>query len=210
MKYAHDSILKRALPSKPTENTECIDLHFQFPKFRLVRCFTLSTQVYVQVAKWKSYWLIEMNIRKTLQASAFNFIVLNLVEKAVLHFLLIMLDYIKSTLWKKQLITSKAEHLKGNCGNTKIISFQFHCGKFIQQTCSTLSYYYYRCVTRGRRREISPVLSRKLEKSSLILGKSALIVAIYWLNFLFKMHFLSFYMRKNPEFFPGGPVFLVL
>ena len=77
-------------------STECNDLRFQFPKFRLVRCFTSSTQIYVQSAKWKSYWLIEINIRKTLQASAFSFIVLNLAEKAALHFLLIMLDYIKS------------------------------------------------------------------------------------------------------------------
>ena len=39
----------------------------------------------------------EMKIRKTLQASAFSFIVLNLVEKAVLHILLVMVDYVKST-----------------------------------------------------------------------------------------------------------------
>ena len=34
----------------------------------------------------RKYWLIEMNIKKTLQASAFSFIVLNLVEEAVLHY----------------------------------------------------------------------------------------------------------------------------
>ena len=47
----------------------------------------------------RSYSLIEM---KTLQVSAFSFIVLNLVEKAVLRILLIMVDYVKSTLklWK--------------------------------------------------------------------------------------------------------------
>ena len=99
MKYAHRS-------------TECNDLRFQFPKFRLARCFTLSTQIYVQSAKWKSYWSIEISIRKTLQASAFSFIVLNLAEKAVLYFLLIMLGYIKSALRKKKLITPNAEHLK--------------------------------------------------------------------------------------------------
>ena len=54
-----------------------------------------------------------MNIRKALQASAFSFIVLNLVEKAVFHFLLIIADYIKSALRKKQQITSNAEHFKG-------------------------------------------------------------------------------------------------
>ena len=37
-------------------------------------------------AKWKSYWLIETDIRKTLQALAFSFTVLNLAEKAFLHF----------------------------------------------------------------------------------------------------------------------------
>ena len=70
--------------------------------------------------------MIEMNIRKTLQASAFSFIALNLTEKAVLHLRLIILDYIKSALRKKQLITSNAEHLKKNRGNAKNISFQFH------------------------------------------------------------------------------------
>ena len=92
--------------------TECNDFRFQFPKFRLVRCFILSTQIYVQSAKWKSYWLIEMNTKKALQASAFSFIDLSLAEKGVLHFLLLMLDYIKSTLREKQLITSNAERLK--------------------------------------------------------------------------------------------------
>ena len=70
--------------------------------------------------------LIEMNIRKTLQASAFSFIALNLAEKAVLDLHLIILDYIKSALRKKQLIPSNAEHLKKNRGNAKNISFQFH------------------------------------------------------------------------------------
>ena len=43
MKYVHDSILQ-----KGHRNTECIDLRFQVPKFRLIMCFTLSTQAYVQ------------------------------------------------------------------------------------------------------------------------------------------------------------------
>ena len=53
-----------------------------------------------------------MNIRKTMKASAFRFIVLNLAEKAVVHFLLVIPVYIKSVLRKKQLITSNAEYLK--------------------------------------------------------------------------------------------------
>ena len=58
----------------------------------------------------KNYWLIEINIRKTLQASAFSLIVLNLTEKAVLHILLIMVDYVQNSLPNKQQITSKAEN----------------------------------------------------------------------------------------------------
>ena len=60
----------------------------------------------------RSYRLIEMIIRKTLQASAFSFIVLNLVEKAISQFLLIILDYIKSALRNKQQITSNPRHFK--------------------------------------------------------------------------------------------------
>ena len=70
-----------------------------------------------------------MNIRKTLQASAFSFIVLNLAEKAVLHLFLIMLNYIMSALRKKQLQLPTQSTLKKNHWNTKNISFQFHYGK---------------------------------------------------------------------------------
>ena len=47
-----------------------------------------------------------------------------------------------------------------------------------------------RRVTRGGG-EFSPALFQKLEKSALILGKYALIVVIYGLNFSFKMHFFK-------------------
>ena len=57
--------------------------------------------------------MIEVNIRKTLQASVFSFIVLNLVEKAVFKFLLIMLDYVRGALQNKQQITSNAVHFNG-------------------------------------------------------------------------------------------------
>ena len=62
-----------------------------------------------------------MNIKKTLQASAFSFIVLNLAEKAVLHF-----NYAQR---KKQLQLPTQSTLKKNHWNTKNISFQFHYGK---------------------------------------------------------------------------------
>ena len=99
--------------------------------------------------------------------------------------------------------------LKENRGNNKKISFQFHYGKFSQQKYSTHSYYYRR-VTRGRKGEISPGLSRKLEKSFLISRKSAQIVAIYWLSFSCRMHLLSFSRTKTPKLFHAGPVFLAL
>ena len=61
----------------------------------------------------------------------------------------------------------------------------------------------------GRGVEISRVLSRKLEKCSLILRKSAQILAIYRLNFLFKMYLLSFSRKRTPKYSPlQDPSFL--
>ena len=94
----------------------------------------------------RNYWLIQMNIRKTPQAWVFSFIVLNLVEEAVVHFLLNMLDYIKQALRNKQLIIFNADNFRRN---SKSISFQFHYRKSSQQSYFTLSYYY-RHVTKGR------------------------------------------------------------
>ena len=90
-------------------------------------------------AKWKSYWLIETDIRKTLQASAFSFTVLNLAEKAFLHF-----PFNYAGLYKE-----RSTEVGGGGGGG----------------------------------EISPALSRKLEKISLIFRKNVQTVAIYWLNF---------------------------
>ena len=55
--------------------------------------------------------------------------VLNLAEKAVFHFFLIMLNYIMSALRKKKLHHPTQSTLKKNHWNTKNISFQFHYGK---------------------------------------------------------------------------------
>ena len=94
-------------------NVECIDLCFQFPKYRLARCIKLSFYYIRPVcgtAKERSYWLIEMNIKKTLLPLALiSFLVLNLVEKAILHYA----ELYKSALRNKQLITSNADNLKG-------------------------------------------------------------------------------------------------
>ena len=79
-----------------------------------VTIFVSSFLNFVRALNERSYWLIEMNIRKTLQASAFSFTVLNLAKKAVLHFFLIMLNYIMSALQKKQLKLPKQSTLKKN------------------------------------------------------------------------------------------------
>ena len=95
-------------------NTESIDLSFQFQTFFLLHRPTLrsrrnSTPRLFFLKENPTLLTVEMKIRNTLQASAFSFIALNLVEKAVLHILLIM-DYIKSALRSRQQITSNAEN----------------------------------------------------------------------------------------------------
>ena len=99
--------------------------------------------------------------------------------------------------------------LKENRGNSKNVSSQFHYGIFSQQKYSTLLLLQV-CSQSEEVGEISPALSLKLGKISLILRKSAQIVAIYWFNFTFKMQLLSFYRKKTPNFSPAESVFLVL
>ena len=98
MKYAHNRIFQEVLLLKLTE--------------------TLNAPIFVstfmcRVVNEKNYWLIEMNNSKTPQALVFGFIVLNLVEKAVLRFFLNMLNYIKRVLRNKQLIIFNKDNLKG-------------------------------------------------------------------------------------------------
>ena len=50
----------------------------------------------------RSYWFIEMKIRKRLQASAFSFNALNLAEKAILRIFLITVNYVKRALRNRQ------------------------------------------------------------------------------------------------------------
>ena len=100
-----------------------------------------------RVLNERSYGLIEVNMRKTLQASAFGFIVLNLVGKALSHFLLIMVDYVKSALRNKQQITSNTEH-----GNTKKSIFSFTIANLVNK--GILYFLYYKRVTRGGEGEV--------------------------------------------------------
>ena len=62
-----------------------------------------------------------MNIRKALLISAFSSIVLSFVEKAVLDFPLIMLDYIMRALKRKQLITYVFNSIMINLVNKGIL-----------------------------------------------------------------------------------------
>ena len=55
--------------------------------------------------------------------------------------------------------------------------------------------------------QVSPALFQKLKKSALILGKNALIVVIYGLNFSFKMQFLRVSRTKNGDFSLRGNFF---
>ena len=143
-----------------------LNLRFQFPKFRLVKCF-LPRPMY-RALNEKSCWLIKMNIRKALQASAFTFIVLNLVKKVVLDFPLIILNYIKESSPKKA---------------TDNFSFQFHYGKFSQKWYSALSYYY-KHVTRERRRGRSPLHFLENWKSDFGFAKKCPDCGHLWVTFL--------------------------
>ena len=91
------------------------------------------------------------------QASAFSFIVLNLADKAVLHFSFKCAGLYKERSTKEATNNFHCRaHLKENHGNTKIISFQFHFSKFSKQNYST-RFYYYRCVTRGIKGKTSQI-----------------------------------------------------
>ena len=84
-----------------------------------------------------------------LMIAPFSIIALNLVDKSVLHILLIMVDYVKSSIQNKQQITSTQSTFKENNGNPEKVNFQLHYHQFSQQRNSILSYYY-SLVTRGR------------------------------------------------------------
>ena len=70
---------------------------FQYRLFKCIKsCFYYIRRM-CRAVNERSYWLIEMNIKKTLLPSALNFLVLNLVEEAVLHYA----GLYKSALWNK-------------------------------------------------------------------------------------------------------------
>ena len=92
-----------------------------------------------------------MNIKKTRQVLVFAFIVLNFVEKAVLHFFLLILDHVKIAKSNKQEMTSNAEHFK-------------------EKSC--IQSYHYRHVTRGVEGEGLPYPFSKIGKKCPDFGKN--------------------------------------
>ena len=55
-------------------------------------------------------WLKWISVKHYSQVPNFRFRALNLVEKALLNFLLIMLNYVKNALLNKEQINFNAEH----------------------------------------------------------------------------------------------------
>ena len=88
MKYARTYIQSH-------QNTESINLLFQFPKFRLVGVlhFLFTTEAYPQGAKWKK-WLIHWNENQE-KTTSIGFQFHRPKEKAVLHIFLIIVKYVK-------------------------------------------------------------------------------------------------------------------
>ena len=143
-----------------------------------------------------------MKTRKRLQASAFSFIALNLVERSCFtHFL----NY--GGLCKERSTKQATDIFQRRALPRKIMEtlkrsiFSFPIANLVSKGIL------YFVITKdaqleGGKGEVSSSLSLKLEESALILGKSVLILIIYRSNFSFKMQFLSFSWRKNPKFSP--------
>ena len=188
MKYAH-------------RNSKFTDLRFQFPKFYLVRYFILATQLCVHSAKWKSYWLIDWHeYYKNTTSFGFQFHSPKLSRKSCFT-----RSFNYAGLYKKRSMKEATENFQRRVPwwkieKTKNISFQFRYSKFSQQKHSTRSYYY-RCVTRGTKRESYPVLSRKLEKTSLIFWKKWPDCGHLLDKFLIENAFLKFFQEERPEIF---------
>ena len=95
--------------------------------------------------------------------------------------------------WKIQLLESESiTWLVLLCSSTYPFGLWIYCGS--------------RRVTRGGRGGVSPTLFQKLGKSALILGKNALIVVIYGLNFSIKMQFLRVSRKKTEDFSLQGKI----
>ena len=90
MKYAHDRILQKALPLKLNETMNALTFVSSF--LNIIQLGVLNFFFYY-TGLCPGRWMKEANTdwlkwisRKHLQASVFSFLVLNLVEKVVLHY----------------------------------------------------------------------------------------------------------------------------
>ena len=135
MKYAHDSIFKKTLPLKLTEklNASTFVFNFLILSSSVFYTFFLPQRSMYRALNEKGYWLIKMNIGKTLQTSAFSLIALNLIEKPVLHILLIMVGHVKSDIQNKQQITSTQRTFTENHGNPKRSIFSFTIANLVNK-----------------------------------------------------------------------------
>ena len=91
-----------------------------------------------------------MKTSKRLQALAFSFIALNVVEKAVLLIFLIMVDYVKNDLLNRQQIPSNRALPRKIMETLKRSIFSFTIVNLVNKGILLFSYYC-RHVTRGRR-----------------------------------------------------------
>ena len=134
----------------------------------------------------RSYWLIGMNIRKTLSTSIdFTFQSPKLSRESCFALSLNYAGLCKERFSKQVTQLSAQSTFKENCRNTKKINFQFHHRKFSEQRHSILSYYSRRVIRGGRGRFLSCTFL-KIGRRCPDFGKrwkGALILAIYVLNF---------------------------
>ena len=70
-------------------------------------------QAYLQGAKWKKLLIDWNKYQQNTTSTGFQFYSPKHVEKAVLYFLIIMQDYVRSAIRSKQQITSNEEHFEG-------------------------------------------------------------------------------------------------
>ena len=99
-------------------STECNDLRFQYPKFCLVRCFTLSVQI-VQGTEWKKQLLDWNEYQGNTASIGFQFHSTKLNWESCLG--LLMLNYIMSALQKMQLQLPDDDYPDGGGWCTRLI-----------------------------------------------------------------------------------------
>ena len=123
-----------------------------------------------------------MNIRKTLQAPGFSFIVLNLVEKSVLHILLIVMDYEKSAVRNKQEITSTQSTFKKIMKTPERLIFSFAIANLVNK--GILYFLITTRVTSGKRGRVLSSIFLKIGRRCPDFEKKCPDFGHLWVKFL--------------------------